>query len=225
MKLLIIEDEERTAKSLKKGFSEEGFDIELAFDGETGQKLARTKEFDCIILDLMIPKINGISVLRTIRSKNIFTPVLILTAKNSIEDKVEGLEIGADDYLAKPFSFEELLARVRALIRRSTRRNSVVLKAGNLELNPKDLTVLRNGKYISLSKIEFKILEYMLTHKGSILSESRIIQYVWTNSSDISSNVVAAHIKNIRNKIDKVFPKEKPLIKTVRGLGYKVDDE
>lgn len=197
MKLLIVEDEIRIAKSLEKGLKNEGFDITLAFDGEEGQKLARTKEFDCIILDLMLTKINGLNILCTIRSKNIFTPVIILKAKGSIDEKVEVLEIGADDYLSKPFSFEELLARIRALIRRST-SNTNLLSADDLELNPKELTVKRVEKNIQLSKIEFKILEFMLMQKGSILSEKRIIDHVWYDSRDISSNVVAAHIKKFK---------------------------
>lgn len=222
MKLLIIEDEVRIANSLKKGFTSENFNVEVANDGEEGQKLARTKEFDCIILDLMLPKISGLQILRLLRERKINTPVIILTAKGSTEEKIEGLEIGADDYLPKPFSFEELLARVRALIRRNTRSENI-LKVDDLILDPKAQTVLRADKNVDLSAREFKILEFLMMHQASILSESRIIDHVWNYDADISSNVVAAHIKNLRAKVDRAFPKSKQLIKTVRGLGYKID--
>ncbi len=223
MKLLIIEDEVRISNSLKKGFAEEEFVVETAFDGEEGQKLARTKEYDCIILDLMLPKISGLQILRTIRERKINTPVIILTAKGAVEEKVEGLEIGADDYLAKPFSFDELLARIRALIRRANQKEEV-LKIDDLELNSREIKVTRSEENINLSGREFKILEFLMMHKGSILSEKRIISHIWNYDADISSNVVAAHIKNLRNKIDKAFPDKKKLIKTVRGLGYKIED-
>lgn len=222
MKLLIIEDEVRIANSLKKGFTSENFNVEVANDGEEGQRLARTKEFDCIILDLMLPKISGLQILRFLRERKINTPIIILTAKGSTDEKVEGLEIGADDYLPKPFSFEELLARVRALIRRNTRGENI-LKVDDLILDPKAQTVLRADKSIDLSAREFKILEFLMMHQTSILSESRIIDHVWNYDADISSNVVAAHIKNLRAKVDRAFPKSKQLIKTVRGLGYKID--
>jgi DNA-binding response OmpR family regulator len=224
MKIFIIEDEERLARSIAKGFSAENFTVDLAFDGEEGQRLARTNEYDCIILDLMLPKINGLNILRTLRARNIFTPVIILTAKGAVEDKIEGLEIGADDYMAKPFSFDELLARVKALIRRASSQSNF-LQVGELKLNPKDFTVTRNNKPINLSRTEFRILEFLLLHRNTILSESRIIEYVWNDDRDINSNVIAAHIKNLRRKIDKAFPDSKPLIKTVRGLGYKISDD
>ncbi len=180
MKILIIEDEERLARSIAKGFSTENFTVDLAFDGEEGQRLARTNEYDCIILDLMLPKINGLNILRTLRAHNIFTPVIILTAKGAVEDKIEGLEIGADDYIAKPFSFDELLARVKALVRRASLQSNF-LQVGDLKLNPKDFTVTRNSKPINLSRTEFKILEFLLLHRNTILSESRIIEYVWND--------------------------------------------
>ncbi|BDQ04821.1 MAG: DNA-binding response regulator [Candidatus Dojkabacteria bacterium] len=224
MKILIIEDEERLARSIAKGFSTENFTVDLAFDGEEGQRLARTNEYDCIILDLMLPKISGLNILRTLRAHNILTPVIILTARGAVEDKIEGLEIGADDYIAKPFSFDELLARVKALVRRASLQPKF-LQVGDLKLNPKDFTVIRNNKPINLSRTEFRILEFLLLHRNTILSESRIIEYVWNDDRNINSNVIAAHIKNLRRKIDKAFPDSKPLIKTVRGLGYKISDD
>ncbi|MFW5719881.1 MAG: response regulator transcription factor [Candidatus Dojkabacteria bacterium] len=224
MKLLIIEDEERIANALKKGFCEEGFTVEVANEGETGQKLARTKEYNCIILDLMLPVISGLQLLRVIRERKVTTPVIILTAKGSVSEKIEGLEQGADDYLAKPFSFEELLARVRALIRRTTTSGTGILEVDTLVLDPKKQIVTRSGKEIQLSGREFKILEYLLMNKGAILSEQRIIDHIWSYNAGVSSNVVAAHIKNIRSKIDKAFSKEKKLLQTVRGLGYKIHE-
>jgi DNA-binding response OmpR family regulator len=170
----------------------------------------------------MLPKINGITILKKMRERKIYTPVIILTAKGSVEERVEGLDIGADDYLPKPFSFDELLARVNALIRRS-QRGETVLTIDSLELDPFKKSVKRSDTPVDLSNREFKILEYLMTHKGAILSEQQIINHVWDYDADVFSNVVAAHIKNLRNKIDKKFAKDKQLIKTVRGMGYKID--
>jgi DNA-binding response OmpR family regulator len=222
MKLLIVEDEVRISNSLKKGFSEEGFDVETALDGEEGLNKSLHGQYDVVILDLMLPKINGITILKKMRERKIYTPVIILTAKGSVEERVEGLDIGADDYLPKPFSFDELLARVNALIRRS-QRGETVLTIDSLELDPFKKSVKRSDTPVDLSNREFKILEYLMTHKGAILSEQQIINHVWDYDADVFSNVVAAHIKNLRNKIDKKFAKDKQLIKTVRGMGYKID--
>ncbi len=221
MKLLIIEDEEKIAKSLRKGFIEEYFDVDLAFDGEKGLNMILEGEYDLVILDLMLPKLNGLNVLRRVRMKKMIIPVIILTAKDSIDEKVEGLRIGADDYLAKPFSFDELFARVKALIRRAN-SHQVALVAGTLTLLPESLNVTRSGVVIELSKREYKILEYLLIHKGAVLSADQIVAHVWDYDSDIVSNVIAVHMKNLRAKIDKAFKNEKQLIKTVRGLGYKI---
>lgn len=223
MKLLIIEDEEKIARSLRKGFIEEYFDVDLAFDGEKGLDMIINGTYDLVILDLMLPKINGLQLLKRVRSKHISIPVIILTAKDSVDEKIEGLNIGADDYLVKPFSFEELLARVKALIRRLNEHENV-LKVDTLTLDPQTLRVNRSNTSLDLSKREYKILEYLMSHKGAVLSESQIISHVWDYDADITSNVIAAHIKNIRAKIDKAFPHEKPLLKTVRGLGYKIDE-
>lgn len=223
MKLLIIEDEIRIANSLKKGFMEEDFEVDVVYDGEEGLNSLKGTEYDAVILDLMIPKVNGLTVLRKMRERKIFTPVIILTAKSSINERVEGLDAGADDYLPKPFSFEELLARVKALIRRS-HQGDTVIKLDNLELDPFKRMVVRKDEKIELSSREFKILEYLMSHKGAILSEQQIINHVWEYDTDVASNVVAAHIKNLRNKIDRKFPEEKQLIRTVRGMGYKIDE-
>ncbi len=223
MKLLIVEDEEKIANSLKRGFEDEDFVVDVAYDGEEGLTKATNTEYDAIILDIMLPRISGLIVLKKLRERKIFTPIIMLTARDTVEDKIQGLESGSDDYLAKPFSFEELLARVKALIRRST-SGEQVLTVDNLELNPYLHIVKRKGKVIDLSKREFRLLEYLMKHKSGILSESQILSHVWEDETSVSSNVVAAYMKNIRKKIDKFFPEEKPLLKTIRGLGYKIDD-
>ncbi|GIW57397.1 MAG: DNA-binding response regulator [Candidatus Dojkabacteria bacterium] len=197
MKILIIEDEERLARVLEKGFIAENFTVDLAFDGEEGQRLARTNEYDCIILDLMLPKINGLNILRTLRARNILTPVIILTAKGAVEDKIEGLEIGADDYIAKPFAFDELLARVRALIRRASLQANF-LQVGDLKLNPKDLTVTRNNKPINLSRTEFRILEFLLVlHRKVLFFRSRGLSSMYGMMIEISIRTLLRHISKI----------------------------
>jgi len=223
MKLLIVEDEQKIANSLRRGFQDENFNVELAFDGEKGLLMGRTEEFDAIILDLMLPKLDGLTLLSKLREAKNYTPVILLTAKDSIQDKVKGLNSGADDYLPKPFSFDELLARVRSLIRRAT-NNENILKVDNLELNPYTHIVKRKGMPINLSAKEFSLLEYLMRHKDAITSESQIINHVWDYDYDGLSNVVAVHIKNLRLKIDKPFPKDKQLIKTVRNLGYRLEE-
>jgi DNA-binding response OmpR family regulator len=223
MKLLIVEDEVRIADNLKKGLLRESFSVDLAYDGEEGINAALHNEYDIVILDLMLPKINGITILRKMRERKIYTPVIILTAKDSIDDKIEGLDIGADDYMSKPFSFEELLARIRALMRRTSLRENV-LQVDTLIMDPKTQIVTREGQHIELSSREFKILEYMLINKGAILSEEKILQHVWEHDADVYSNVVASHMRNLRNKIDRNFKGSKLLIKTVRGMGYKIHE-
>lgn len=222
MKLLIVEDEEKINKALSTGFKEEGFEVDSVFDGNTASETIMGHEYDCIILDLMLPGIDGITLLKEIRSQKDFTPVIILTAKSEVDEKVVGLNSGADDYLAKPFSFDELLSRVKAVIRR-TSINQDVLLSDNLTLNPYNKEVIRNGVNIHITGKDFALLEFLMKYKGSVISEDRIIRHVWGYDDDINSNVVATHIKTIRYKIDKAFPKEKPIIHTLRGLGYKID--
>jgi DNA-binding response OmpR family regulator len=221
MRLLIVEDEQKIAHSLKKGFTQEDFAVDTAFDGEKGFDLAYSENYDVIILDLMLPKIDGFTILKKLREHQTYTPVIILTARGALDDKVKGLDIGADDYLAKPFSFEELLARVRALIRRS-KNNHTILKVDTLELDPTRKVIQRNGNTITLTSKEYALLEYLLRHNSGIVSESEILDHVWDYDYDGLSNVVAVHIKNLRKKIDTAFPKEKPLMHTIRGLGYSI---
>lgn len=222
MKVLVVEDEHRIANSIKKGLLQESFVVDLAFDGESGLDLALGEEYDVIVLDLMLPKMDGMEVCKNLRQEGNHAPVLMLTAKGEIEDRVVGLNAGADDYLAKPFAFSELVARIRALSRRPKKTIGSVLELADLSLDTVNLKVTRGGKEIGLSKKEFILLEYMVRHKGKILSKDQITAHVWDYDADILPNTVEVYIGYLRNKIDKPFVK-KHLIKTVRGFGYKIE--
>lgn len=222
MKILIVEDEHKIATAIKKGLEQEHYAADVAYNGTDGYDLASSGEYDMILLDLMLPGMNGIDVCATLRKNNVHTPVIILTAKGQIRDKVTGLDTGADDYLTKPFSFEELLARIRALSRRPKNTASDVLSYDNLTLNTISYEVTRAGKPITLSSKEFMLLEYFLRHPNQVLSKDHIISHVWTYDSDILANTIEVYLKNLRNKIDKPFPKEKQLLTTVRGFGYRL---
>lgn len=222
MRILVIEDEHRIAQSLKKGLEQERFAVDVAYDGLDGFDLATTEEYDLILLDLMLPGKDGASVCHELREKNINTPILILTAKGQVEDKVSLLNTGADDYLTKPFSFDELLARVRALTRRPKNTLSAVLTLDGLSLDTTNYVVTRDGHNIQLSGKEFSLLEFFLRHPRQILRKERIIGHVWDYDSDILPNTVEVYVKNLRRKIDTPFPKSKPLLTTVRGFGYKL---
>lgn len=216
MKILVVEDEVKIANSIKKGFEQESWICDLALDGETGYDLAVSESYDVIILDLMLPKMDGISISKNLRKENIHTPILMLTAKGEIDDKVLGLNSGADDYLVKPFAFEELVARVQALARRPERINSEELIINNLKLNTKKQEVFKNDKQIQLSKKEYQLLEYLMKNKSNVSSKEDIISHVWDYESNILPNTVEVFIKYLRNKLGK------DVIKTVRGFGYKL---
>jgi len=222
MRLLIIEDEVKINNALRQGFIEEGFEADSIYDGSNALEKISENEYDCIVLDLMLPGMNGMQILSAMRRKKIYTPVIILTARDAVDEKIAGLDGGSDDYLAKPFSFNELLARVKALIRRDSAHQET-LTAGGLIFDPYNKTITRNGSTISITGKDFVLLEYLLRHKGSTISEDRLIRYVWGDSEDINSNVVASHIKNLRQRVDKAFPDSPPIIKTLRGLGYRID--
>ncbi|HLB60140.1 MAG TPA: response regulator transcription factor [Patescibacteria group bacterium] len=223
MKLLIIEDEQRIALAIKKGLEQEAYVVDVAHDGEKGYDLAATGDYTVIILDLMLPKLDGITLCRKLRTEEkIHTPILMLTAKGDIESKVSGLNTGADDYLAKPFAFAELLARVRALARRPRKAIEQVLALDDLTLNTITYDVRRSKMSIALSKKEFVLLEYLLRHRGTVLSKEQIMNSVWSYNADILPNTVEVYMGYLRNKIDRAFPKSKPLIRTVRGFGYKL---
>ncbi len=223
MKILVVEDEHRIATTIKKGFEQERYTVDVAFDGEQGLDLACTEDYDVIVLDLMLPKIDGLAVCRLLRKKNNHTPILMLTAKSQIHDKVTGLDSGADDYLSKPFSFEELVARIRALSRRPKKSSDTTsLTVADLELNQKTYTVTRSGTSVALSAKEFALLEYLMRNPNTILTKDQIINHVWDYDSDILPNTVEVYIRNLRKKIDEPFDDKKPIIQTVRGFGYKI---
>lgn len=219
----MVEDEHKIAGSLKKGLEQESWAVDLAYDGEYGYDLAATEDYDIIILDLMLPKIDGLTFCKRLRQEeNIHTPILILTAKGQLDDKVAGLEAGADDYLVKPFAFEELLARIKALTRRPKSQLSAILSASDLTLDTLTFTVKRREEKISLSRKEFALLEYLLRNKGKVLTKEHIIAHIWNYDADILPNTVEVYIGYLRNKIDRPFNGKLPLIQTVRGFGYKL---
>lgn len=223
MKILVVEDEERVAQFIQKGLKEEGHAVDVAYDGEEGGFLAEVNDYDLIILDLMLPKKNGLQTCKEIRDHGVNTPVLMLTARDSVEDKVRGLDAGADDYLPKPFAFEELLARVRALLRRQSESKTPTLKIADLELDPMSRQVTRSGKPIRLTTKEYALLEYLLRNPKKVLSRTLIGEHVWDMNFDPESNVIDVYVSHLRTKVDKDF--EPPLIHTLRGQGYILSDD
>jgi len=223
MRILVVEDEHKIARALGKALEQENYAVDVVYDGDEGYAMATTEPYDLAIIDRMIPgKYDGLAIVKAMREKKIHTPVLILTALGTTADKTKGLDSGADDYLVKPFALEELLARVRALLRRPTEQQSVVLTAGDLSLDTTTFQVTRAGKEISLTSKEFALLEYMLRNQGRPLSKETIIAHVWDYDADILLNTVEVYIKYLRTKVDQPF-KSPPLIQTVRGFGYKID--
>lgn len=222
MRILVVEDEHLIANSIKKGLEQERYAVDVAYTGNDGYDLAATEDYDLIILDLMLPGMDGVTICKQLRKEHIHNPILMLTAKGQTNDKVAGLDAGADDYLTKPFAFKELLARVRALTRRPKSSLDSVLKLSDLQLNTKSFAVKRKNKTIQLSNKEFSILEYLMRNPNKILTKDQIIAHVWDYDADILPNTVEVNIKNLRNKIDRPFKNSKPLIKTVRGFGYKL---
>ncbi|KKU56962.1 MAG: Two component transcriptional regulator, winged helix family [Candidatus Amesbacteria bacterium GW2011_GWA2_47_11] len=222
MRILVVEDEHRIANSIKKGLEQEHFAVDVAYSGSDGWDLAEGEEYDLIILDLMLPGMDGLEICRKLRRAGINTPVLMLTAKGQVQDRVTGLDTGADDYVTKPFAFEELLARMRALTRRPKVTLDPVLTTDDLSLDTKSYEVKRGIHLIKLSAKEFSLLEYLLRNSGNILTKEQIISHVWNYDADILPNTVEVNIRNLRNKIDRPFKGKKALIATVRGFGYKV---
>jgi heavy metal response regulator len=223
MRILLVEDEKKVASFIKKGLEEEYYTVDVAYDGKEGSKLALSEEYDLIILDLMLPYKDGITILKEIRDAKISVPILILTAKGSIQDKVTGLDSGADDYLSKPFSFDELLARIRALLRRYSSEKSNILKANDLVMDINSRKVFRKDKEIQLTSKEFSILEYLLKNKNRIVTRAKLIEHVYEYNFDPETNLIDVYINRLRNKIDKNF--DKPLIHTIRGSGYILKDD
>ena len=222
MKLLVVEDEHRIAAAIKKGLEQEHYTVDVAFDGIEGFDLASDNSYDAIILDLMIPRMDGVTICKNLRKDGNHTPILMLTAKGQLSNKIEGFESGADDYLTKPFAFEELLARIRAITKRPKQMTENILTLVDLTLHPENFEVMRGKKPIQLSNKEFSLLEYMMRHPNTVLTKDQIIAHVWEYSSDILPNTVEVYMKNLRAKIDVPFASKKPLITTVRGFGYKI---
>lgn len=222
MKILVIEDEHRIAQSIKKGLEQERHVVDVAYTGTEGYDFATDEEYEVIVLDRMLPEMDGLALCKKLREENIHTPVLMLTARSQVEDKVSGLDAGADDYLTKPFSFEELLARIRALTRRPAKSLSMSLSVSDLTLHPATFEVYRDKTQINLSSKEFALLEYLLRHANKIVTKQQIINHVWDYDSNILPNTVEVYIKNLRNKIDTPFSNKKALLNTVRGFGYKI---
>ena len=218
MKILIVEDEQKTGDYLKQGLSEAGFVADLARDGADGLHLALTDDYDLVVLDVMLPRLDGWQVLREIRHKGKHLPVLFLTARDQVEDRVKGLEFGADDYLVKPFAFSELLARVRALLRRGRTNEPELFQVADLELDLLRRRVTRSGKRIDLTAKEFALLELLLRRQGEVLPRSLIASQVWDMNFDSDTNVIEVAVRRLRAKIDDDF--EPKLIRTVRGMGY-----
>jgi DNA-binding response OmpR family regulator len=224
MRILVVEDERKVANFVRQGLEEEGHAVELAADGAAALDLGLAEPpFDLIVLDVMLPKRDGFAVLRTLREHRVATPVLMLTARDAVGDKVAGLDAGADDYLAKPFAFEEFLARVRALLRRGTDQRSAVLKLADLTLDPPQREVKRGARRIMLTPREYALLEYFLRNVGRVLTRPMLAQHVWGLDFDTESNLIDVYVGYLRRKID--GKGERPLVHTVRGVGYvlKVD--
>src|SRR5712692_7502576 len=223
MRVLIVEDEKGMAELLKKGLEEENHSVMLAFNGNSALELAAVSEFDAIVLDLMLPGIDGYEVARRLRKKGNGTPILVLTARDAALDIVKGLDLGADDYLTKPFSFEVFLAHLRAVARRGSSPRPTCLQVGNLTLNPASHQVFRGGDEIHLSPTKFRLLEFLMRRAGRVVSRTALVEAAWNFDQDVEENTLDAFIRLLRNKVDKGF-KEK-LIHTIRGLGYCVRAE
>ncbi len=224
MRILIVEDEKKLSSALKRGLEREGYVVELAFDGEEAKFIVENDPitFDLIILDIMLPKIDGITLCKEFRTKGIHIPILMLTAKDKLDDKVLGLDSGADDYLVKPFSYEELLARIRALLRRPKNMFGPILKVRDITVDTLSKRVFVRDKEISLTSKEYAILEYLLRNTNRIVNKEQIIAHVWGYDVDTLSNVVEAHIKNLRKKLR--GEKNEDIIETIKGMGYRIKE-
>ncbi|MEE2987732.1 MAG: response regulator transcription factor [Nitrospinota bacterium] len=218
MRLLVIEDEKKVASFVKKGLEEETYVVDVAYDGEEGLLLAQQGEYDLIILDLMLPVLDGLEVLSRLRAGKNDVPIILLTAKDSVEEKVTGLNKGADDYLTKPFAFSELMARIRVLLRRGKAETKTELQIDNLTLDLVSHKVKRNGEEIELTGKEYSLLEYFLRNQGKVLTRTMIAEHVWDYNFDTFTNVIDVYVNHLRKKIDKNYPKK--LLHTLRGVGY-----
>ena len=220
MRILVVEDEHKIANAIKKGLEQESYAVDVVYDGDDGLDFALTDDYDLVILDRMLPgETDGLQILTTMRAKKLHTPVIFVTAKDRVQDRVDCLDAGADDYLVKPFAFEELLARVRALLRRPQDSIETVLQYGGLSLDPANFSVVRDGKKIDLTNKEFALLEYLMRNPDRIVTKENIIIHVWDYDADILPNTVEVYMGYLRNKVDKPS-KELELLHTKRGFGY-----
>jgi two-component system OmpR family response regulator len=218
VRVLVVEDEVKMVRAVRRGLEQEGYAVDSASDGDEGLYLATENAYDAIVLDVMLPGIDGFEVCRRLRAEQRWAPVLMLTARDTVADRIEGLDVGADDYLVKPFAFGELLARVRALIRRGAVERPVVLRAGDVILDPAAHAVTRSGRQVELSAREFALLEFLMRHPGEVVSRTAILEHVWDYSYDGMSNVVDVYVGYLRRKLEQPFGRT--LIRTVRGVGY-----
>ncbi len=223
MRLLIVEDEEKIANSLKKGLEQETYSVDVVYNGTDGYDLASTEEYDLIILDWMLPGMDGSEMCAQLRKDGIKTPIIMLTAKSELGDKINGLNRGADDYVTKPFAFEELLARIKSLLRRPVNYLATEFTCDDLTLNANTYVVKRGGREINLSRREFALLEYLLRNEGKTVSKEQITAHVWDYESDILPNTVEQYTGYLRTKVDRSFPDKPALIRTVRGFGYTIN--
>lgn len=220
MRVLVVEDERRLASVLKQGLTEQGYAVDLAFDGEEGLALAELEPYDLLVLDVMLPVLDGFAIARRLRAAGKRMPILLLTARDAVDDRVTGLDSGADDYLTKPFAFRELLARARALMRRDGRRRDPVLRAGDLTLDPATRLVARDGRAIELTSKEYAVLEYFLHNVGRVLTRTQIAEHVWDYDFVAMSNVIDVYVRSLRRKLDD--DGDNRLFHTVRGVGYQL---
>jgi DNA-binding response OmpR family regulator len=223
MRVLVVEDERKVANFIKHGLEEERYIVEIAYDGPTGLEMAMNNQFDGILLDVMLPGKDGFAILKELRDAGIITPILMLTARGSTEERVQGLDLGADDYLPKPFSFEELAARLRSILRRSSPEKSTKLRCGDLVLDTVSHFAYRFGKELELTTKEYALLEYLMRNKNRILSRSTITQHVWRHNFDPESNIIDVYIKRLRSKVENEDG-SRPLIQSIRGVGYRMRD-
>jgi DNA-binding response OmpR family regulator len=222
MRVLVVEDEPGIAQFIRQGLREAGYAVDVAHDGQEGLDYAYVAEYDVFVLDILLPKLDGLDVLRALRARGVKTPVLLLTAKDTVEDRVRGLDSGADDYLVKPFAFPELVARLRALLRRPPLQMDPVLHLGDLEMDTARREVRRSGRLIELSPREFTLLEYLMRHPRHVLTRTQLAEHVWNFDFFNDSNVVDVYIGYLRRKIDRGY--DRPLLQTVRGVGYRLSD-
>lgn len=225
MRILVVEDEPKIAQAIKRGLELKGFAVDAVNDGDSGLSYGSDPDYDVIVLDRMLPgNIDGTALCQKLRASNINTPIIMLTARGTIGDRVEGLNSGADDYLVKPFSFDELTARVKALLRRPPVQVGTLLKMADLSLDTNTYEVKRGQKPVKLSHKEYSLLEYFMHHPGQVITKDMIINHVWDQDADILPNTIEVYVGYLRNKIDRPFPKSPPLLHTLRGFGYKLSE-